>query len=134
VTGEAFFVALSDEACLHLALAIRSHRNARRARWEAVPAELVTLETALSSRLSRGQDSPSLAVPGAVVESSDVSPELVVTQAQAAQRLRCSLSTIKRRVKAGDLRVSRVGGLVRIRIQDLDAYLNQNQNQEKSSC
>jgi excisionase family DNA binding protein len=47
-----------------------------------------------------------------------------MTLQEAAARLRCSVSTVRRRIAAGELRASHYGrGMWEIRDEDLDAYL-----------
>jgi excisionase family DNA binding protein len=45
------------------------------------------------------------------------------TLAEAADELRCSLATVKRRVAAGELAVFHDGRLVRVREDDLQRYV-----------
>lgn len=48
-----------------------------------------------------------------------------MTLQDAADRLRCSVKTIRRRIASGELRASRYGrGLWEIREEDVDAYLD----------
>jgi excisionase family DNA binding protein len=47
----------------------------------------------------------------------------LLTRAQAAEELGCSLSTLKRRIAAGDIPVFLDGRLVRIREADLRRYV-----------
>jgi len=49
----------------------------------------------------------------------------LLTRQQAAGVLQCSLRTVERRIADGALPVVHIGRSVRIRVEDLDAYLTQ---------
>jgi excisionase family DNA binding protein len=49
--------------------------------------------------------------------------ERLLTLPDAAEQLACSLATLKRRIRAGQLPVFRDGRLIRVRQQDLDHYI-----------
>ena len=49
--------------------------------------------------------------------------EQLLTLDQVAARLQVSMSTIRRRVKAGELRVVRIGRQIRVRPEDFDAFV-----------
>jgi excisionase family DNA binding protein len=46
-----------------------------------------------------------------------------LTKREAAERARCSTSTVERAIRAGHLRAGRAGRLVRIRVEAVDAWL-----------
>lgn len=55
-----------------------------------------------------------------------------MTLAEAAERLHCSTKTVRRRIRSGELRASRVGrGLWQIRDEDLGAYLDARANRPR---
>lgn len=47
----------------------------------------------------------------------------LLTLPQVAERLSCSVATVKRRLRAGELPAYRDGRLVRVREQDLGRYI-----------
>jgi len=49
--------------------------------------------------------------------------ERLLTFEEAARELRCSLATVKRRVRAGELPVFRDGRIVRVRSTDLERFI-----------
>jgi excisionase family DNA binding protein len=51
--------------------------------------------------------------------------ERLLTLPQACDQLACSLATLKRRIRTGQLPVFRDGRLIRIRQTDLDHYIHQ---------
>ncbi len=50
-------------------------------------------------------------------------PEKLLSLSDTADVLGCSLKTIRRRVKAGELATIRDGGLVRVHPEDLQRYI-----------
>lgn len=92
-----------------------------------IPGGLELLERAFSlagsPRVTRGQDGsvvePSLSPP----DAGPVLAETLLTVPQAAARMRCSTSTVKRRIRGQLLPTVRNGRLVRIRVRDIDDFL-----------
>lgn len=116
---------LSEAGADHLAVAIRAHCNRAVEVGLRVPAELRQVEAMMmSARASRGRRVPPVEVPPPARN-----PEVVrrlVSYSEAAAMLCCSVRTVKRRVAAGQLRPVRDAGIVRLRIADLDAFINRN--------
>ena len=50
-------------------------------------------------------------------------PEKLLTETEASEVLNCSVRTIRRRIKAGELAVIRDGRLIRIQPEDLRIYI-----------
>ena len=124
MTHSSFFGAFSDDAARHIVAALHKHRMECRTRWISVPEGVALLESVLSGQLlSRPESSVFDAVPDAP-QTEVVTPALATRQ-QAAQRLRCSISTVDRLLRANDLSSLRIGRSVRIRIEDIDRYLDQ---------
>lgn len=115
---------------VHVANALGQYIQSRRN--IGVPPSLARLEALFASlgvssqRVTAAHDGPEVGPaqtrrnrrPYGVVEP----PAGLLTREQAAQRLGCSPSTVKRRERAGDLVPVRHGRLVRYRLADLDAY------------
>lgn len=51
-------------------------------------------------------------------------PEKLYTKMQAAEYLQCSLSTINRRIKTGDLNPLKNGRIVRLTESELDRFIH----------
>lgn len=120
----------TDADASHLAAAVSRHRRDMRLEGSAVPASLDALEkvfarVAVGPRRStedhRGSDVGD--VP-ARRDSGIAADQL--TRGQAAKRLRCSVSTLKRRESEGELLPVRHGRIVRYRVSDIDDYLKRN--------
>jgi len=58
------------------------------------------------------------------MQKSD-SRQILVTVAQAAKLLACSDFTVRRAIWRGDLRSVRLGRALRVRADDLDAFIDQ---------
>lgn len=52
-----------------------------------------------------------------------MSQDQLLTLQQVADRLQVSMSTVHRKVKAGELVVVKIGRNLRVRPEDLDAYI-----------
>ncbi len=114
---------ITAEVAGHLAVAVRLYRSEWAPRQGlAVPAaELHDIEKLLAARSMRGQAGSPLDELWAVRQAQPVSPNL--TRRQAAARMACSESTVKRRVATGGLVPVRDRGIVRFRVEDVDAYM-----------
>lgn len=94
----------------------------------AMPGELVALLTSCRKRVSAGHSGSPLDGSAACLDSEVMpgptpAPRLV-TLSTAAQMLAVSQSTVKRLVARGQLVPVRVAGAPRLRVSDLDAYLD----------
>jgi excisionase family DNA binding protein len=89
-----------------------------------VPAALAEIEREMSERAMRRQEASPLEDLWTVVQATTVTPAQLTID-QAAQRLQCSARTVERRIAAGSLRVVKDGRLTRIRVKDLDEYIDE---------
>ena len=116
----------------HAAAAFQRHRREMRLEGSNVPASLEVLEAVFatvslgSRRVTAGQVGAELRPDqdGGQRDHRDENEGELLTRAQAARRLRCSVSTIKRRERSGELRPVRHGRVVRHRRTDLDSFLD----------
>ncbi len=115
---------LPPEVCGHVAVAIRHYRSTARRDGRAVPAALTDLEGLLSERAMTRPEPTELGQLESIAESEAMSP-LLLTAKQAARRLLCSERTLQRRVAAGHLSPVRNGRIVRFRVTDIDAAINE---------
>ncbi len=58
------------------------------------------------------------------MSTGETHERLALSLAEVAEALGVSLSTLKREVARGELRVTRIGRRVVVRVGELDAYLN----------
>jgi excisionase family DNA binding protein len=114
----------------HVADAIQLHRRRRRLEGASVPAALEALGTVFatvalesSRRATADQEGSVVADRSFTVDCADMSPDALVTTAQAATRMNVSPSTVKRRAAAGVLVALRHGRVVRFRIADIDSLI-----------
>lgn len=113
---------LSEAVSDHLTVAIHLYIAKATEAGVRVPAELRQVAAVMAARASRGHRVSPVDVPPA-----PRNPEVVrklVSYTEAAEMLSCSVSTVKRRVAAGQFRPVRDGGIVRLRINDLDDFIN----------
>jgi excisionase family DNA binding protein len=120
--GSLVFLTLSREVAGHLCLAVQGHRQWAQLRGMAIPDELADLERQFQIQARQGQAGTAVEKPGAALEAEQVSPRLL-TYADAAALLHVGERTIKRLVAAGALSPLRIGGSVRLRLSDIDAYI-----------
>jgi excisionase family DNA binding protein len=114
---------VSPELAGHIALALGQHR-----RWAArtglqLPAGLSEFERHLTRRATQGQRGTPLEDLWAVRDGAHVTARLLAYE-DAAAALSVSERTVKRLVARGQLRAVRVAGTARIRVCDLDAYVD----------
>ena len=116
----------------HLSTALEHYRRGQRLLGLGYPDSLMVLQDVFaaaafrSQRVTVGQGGSDLGPSAVRGESrshdSEPMPDLL-TRSQAALRLRCSESTLKRRERSGELHPVRHGRVVRYRREDLDAFL-----------
>lgn len=75
---------------------------------------------------SKAKARPATAYPKASPLLGPLDPGRLLTINEAAARLTVSLKTLRRLIAAGSLPVVRIGGLVRIRPEDLTNFIAQN--------
>jgi excisionase family DNA binding protein len=119
-----FANALPAETAGHVAVALRAYRRSRSHNGIVVPAALAEIEREMSERAMRRQEASPLEDLWTVVQATTVTPAQLTID-QAAQRLQCSARTVERRIAAGSLRVVKDGRLTRIRVKDLDEYIDE---------
>lgn len=117
-------LAVSAEVAGHLCIALQQHVRWARGTGLGLPEGLKDLEVALATRARRGQQGTPLEDLWSVRHAAQVSPKLL-SYAAAAQILGVGERTVKRLVAAGDLPVVRVLGSARIRVEQLDSYIEQ---------
>lgn len=110
----------------HIAAALDSYGRELRRNGRKLPAALTELQQvmvgiAIGSIGSAGDHTGSRVAPTYPdFHDGAVTTDTLLCRAEAAKRLACSVSTLKRRESAGDLPAFRHGRLVRYRVADLD--------------
>jgi len=117
-----FVIALSAEVSGHLAVAVLEHLRACKRLRLATPPELPDLVRELANRATRGQDGSPLSDLWQVRQASGMSSKLV-SYADAATVLGVSPTTVKRLVRSGDLTPIHLLGSARLRVCDIDEYI-----------
>jgi excisionase family DNA binding protein len=108
------------ELIAHLVIALSRYHRQLRAEGGRVPAQIEDLITFLADRVRAGQVVPTHGAPSA---PSAVPRRLLVTKRDAAEQLGVSLRTIERLIAAGRLPLVHVEGAARVRVGDLEAYV-----------
>ncbi len=116
---------LDGEELVHIGQALNDYVKRSRTNGCAVPPTVVALAARLSAAVRHGHG-PSKLAGSAAASDGAVMRSPLLTRREAVQRLRCSESTLGRKVRDGELPAVRVGTLVRFRVEDLDAYLERN--------
>lgn len=111
-------VELESLGAARVAMALEDHRRRAGAAW---PPGGLALEAALIELLKdkSGQHRPGAAVVLEVGRHTRDDGPVMLTYAEAAELLRCSPRTVRRRVAAGEFRAVAVGRLRRLRRADL---------------
>ena len=115
-------VDVDDRAAGFLIIAIEDLRKRMAYTGLAMPAGVPELAAALRQRLSQGHAGPALDDLAAVADAVRVSP-LAITYDDAAELLGIGRSSLKRLIAAGRIATVSIGGAVRIRTADLEAYV-----------
>jgi len=108
------------ELIAHLVMALSRYHRQLRAEGGRVPAQIEELITFLADRVRAGQVLPTH---GAASAPTAVPRRLLVTKRDAAEQLGVSLRTIERLISAGRLPLVHVEGAARVRVGDLEAYV-----------
>lgn len=122
---------VSAEAAAHAAVALRWYR--RRAATDTPP-ELQELEVMLAERstgVCGGQAGSSLDDVSRALETQVVKPT-TLSYADAGRWLGVSGSSVKRLVRSGELSPVHIGGSVRLAVDDLQAFLDQQRRKAAS--
>jgi excisionase family DNA binding protein len=122
-TSGPLLIDVSPELAGHLALAIGQHRQWADRAGLQLPAGLPEFERHLTSRATQGQRGTPLEDLWRVRDGDQVTRRLL-TYDDAARALACSLRTVKRLVAKGQLTAVHLAGAARIRVTDLDAYVD----------
>jgi excisionase family DNA binding protein len=118
-----FIVDVDARLAAHLAVAITTYTDRARRSYRAVPPELHQFAQALTTQAMAGQAGPILDHPVVQAHAEHVDPQLL-TLTEVARVLRISARTVRRRITSGELPAAHCGHLSRIRVADLDDYLN----------
>jgi excisionase family DNA binding protein len=105
----------------HLSVALGNHLTWLRRNGYSVPDGLAELQTLFRCKASESQEKPNGAVALELVEPR-LDP-LVLTYEEVARMLCCSPRSVGRLVSSGALPTVKVGGLARVRVDDLNAYV-----------
>jgi excisionase family DNA binding protein len=123
VTTRLLFIDADAHLAAHLAQAIASHNVTAVRDGFSVPRELLQLEAAARNKVRSGQSGSTFATEEATADAEVMAPRLL-TYAEAGRLMAVSDSTVKRLVAAGDLSPVHIGGAARLRICDLDSYID----------
>lgn len=116
------FMDLSAELAGHLKIAMKTHRQIAARQAIPLPSGWVEIEAAMTQRATRGQAGTALDDLWDFVESRRIEPRLL-TYEEVAAAMNCSSRHVKRLTSEGALRSVAVGGATRVRLCDLDAFL-----------
>jgi len=108
----------------HLALALSRYVRELRHACIPVPAEIEELTAFLTGRVRSRQEATALDDYLRAAHHAGVAGQLLVSKAEAAERLCVSVRTIERLVAAGQLRMVHVERAARLRVADLEAYVH----------
>jgi excisionase family DNA binding protein len=112
------------EEWLHLALALRRYHEWAAANSMAVPRPLARLERHAAIRAIPGQDGSALDALLRARQVEATTPRLLLSTTDTAEALGCSLSVVKRLIRAGDLPTVKVANCTRVRVADLTTYVD----------
>jgi excisionase family DNA binding protein len=113
----------ATELLAHLVIALSKYHRLLRTTGGQVPAEIEELVLVLTDRASALQPAPLLDPCRAASAPSAMPRRLLVTKSEAAEQLCVSLRTLERLISAGRLPLVHVEGAARIRVADLEAYV-----------
>jgi excisionase family DNA binding protein len=114
---------LPAELLAHLVIALSRYRRQLRAEGGRVPAQIEDLIGFLAERVKARHDVLMLDPWRAAADPSAMPRRLLITKGDAAEQLGVSLRTIERLIAAGRLPLVHVEGAARIRVADLEAYV-----------
>ncbi len=121
-------VTVPDETPLgvltHLALAITRYARQLRNDGLPVPPTLDELAAFLTLYVRTRQAATGVDGEYGTPEDVPVMPRLLITKAEAAERLGVSVRTVERLIAAGRLPLVHVEGAARLRVADLEAYVD----------
>ena len=108
----------------HLALAITRYARQLRNEGLPVPPTLDELAAFLTMYVRTRHAATGVAGEYGAPEDVPVMPRLLITKAEAAERLAVSVRTVERLITAGRLPLVHVEGAARLRVADLEAYVD----------
>jgi len=124
-----FIASPSVEAAAFIIHALRAHAEMYRRNGATVPLGVKEIESHLANfSVTRGQQGPHSAHPPPSEQIEPMKLRLVRYET-AAELLDISVSTLKRRIAAGDFHPISIGGATRLRVAELDEFIA-NQTQE----
>jgi excisionase family DNA binding protein len=107
----------------HLIIALSRYLRQLREDCARVPTQLEELTGFLIACVRERQDMPMLDRRCHASDSSAVPRRLLITKSEAAEQLGISLRSIERLISAGRLPLVHVEGAARVRVADLEAYV-----------
>jgi len=108
----------------HLALAITRYARQLRNEGLPVPPTLDELAAFLTMYVRTRHAATGVAGEYGAPEDVPVMPRLLITKAEAAERLAVSVRTVERLITGGRLPLVHVEGAARLRVADLEAYVD----------
>ena len=111
----------SAELIAHLVIALSRYRRQLRTDGVWIPAQIEDLITFLADRIRASQ--VLMVDPWRAPDPSAMPRRLLITKSDAAELLGVSLRTIERLISAGRLPLVHVEGAARVRVTDLEAYV-----------
>lgn len=112
------------EVLRHLTMALSGHVQRLRLEGFVVPRELEDLTCLLTYLARSRQEPPPSAVRDELRHDGRMPDRLLVTKAEAAERLGVSLRTVERLAATGRLKQVHVERSARIRVKDLESYVD----------
>ncbi|MCU1612776.1 MAG: DNA-binding protein [Frankiales bacterium] len=122
-------LSIRPQVAAHLSAAVGDYRRKFRQMGMSTPEELEQLQDELSKVARSGLHRTDLDRLAEVADAAAVIPRLL-TYAQAARALACGERTVRRLAEAGVLPKVKVGGAARVRVADLDLYVDSLTHQE----
>lgn len=114
---------LPAELLAHVVAALSRYRRQLRANGERVPTQIEDLIAFLADRVKARHDVLMLDPWRGAADPSAMPRRLLITKSDAAEQLGVSLRTIERLISAGRLPMVHVEGAARVRVTDLEAYV-----------
>ena len=114
---------LPAEVIAHLVIALSRYRRQLRAEGGRVPPQIEELITFLADRAKARHDVLMLDPWRSGSDPSALPRRLLITKSDAAEQLGVSLRTIERLISSGRLPLVHVEGAARVRVSDLEAYV-----------
>jgi excisionase family DNA binding protein len=107
----------------HLVIALSRYLRQLRADSGRIPTQLEDLTACLAACIRLRRDMPVHDQLRSAFDPSAIPRRLLITKSEAAEQLGVSLRTIERLISAGQLPLVHVEGAARVRVADLEAYV-----------